>query len=782
MMDDLSVSNLQYATALIGAGYQVFPCCWPTDEGLCGCGRGHNLKEVGKAPLTLHAHLDASAKAADVFNWWTQYPLANISIKLDGFLMVDPDSDEAQTEVAAWDLPPTIIRYSRQQALIFRVPEDFPRTRLTKKGHSREIDLLTNGYCLVGGTHKDQMPLKLDSLNEPAMAPDSLLAKVREWMPLSLPTLTEQLDHSGDPPIRLGREGMEWWTGVKAHQGANGVVDRSETLFRLGGILQRAGATEQTIIDALTERDATLYGKFTDRKDSPIRYAEIARKVCTTSSAAVYAPPPPSVNGHQNGTVPSILVGMETFANTDLGNAERLVSMFGDDLRHSSAIGWLIWEDTHWQRDVGEGSVHRLTFRMIRSMYQRGKELITELEQSIPGDDGQQNGPQRDRDSIQKQAEALIKWAKVSETRSRIEGLIDEAQHMVQISPLMLDADDWVLNVSNGTIDLKTGELRPHVKADLLTHFSPVAYDPTASYEGWDTFIERILPDIERREFVQRAAGYSLTGSVEEEKLLFPYGPTGTGKSTFFRAIASVMGDYSCTSSFESFLEKKTPGGIPNDIARLAGKRMVTSIEVESGQKMAEGLVKQITGGDVISARFLHKEWFEFVPKFKLWLAANHRPRVKDDDDAIWRRIVQIPFDVQIPASERDDSLKNVLTDIEIAGPAILKWMVDGCLTWQQIGLAIPAGVKAATDDYRMEMDPLTDFLDECCVMIPNAITGNADLYGSYKSWAGEAGHRFPLGRKAFTQRMEANPLVEHEKHNKRRWFGIGIVSDTDFS
>lgn len=307
-------TNLDYARQLIGAGYKVFPTCWPTPEGTCACpGRHQDPKEIGKAPLydkdlgLEHAHLNASSKVADAFNWWKKYPNANIAIALDGLLMIDPDDDNAQAEVARWELPPTVVRYSRQNALIYRVPQDFPRTRMTKKGDSKEIDLLSNGYCMVGGTHLEQMSLSLDSLDEPAMAPESLLERFKALMPPERPAPPVDLDMSGNPPVRLTGEGLEWWTGAKTHIGGNGQIDRSTTLFRMASFLHYAGATEPTIAAALQERDAELYGKYTDRRDAPIRYTEIALRVCQGEiphipedpGETVYAPltAKPSSNG-----------------------------------------------------------------------------------------------------------------------------------------------------------------------------------------------------------------------------------------------------------------------------------------------------------------------------------------------------------------------------------------------------------------------------------------------------------------------------------------------------
>lgn len=275
--------------------------------------------------------------------------------------------------------------------------------------------------------------------------------------------------------------------------------------------------------------------------------------------------------------------------------------------------------------------------------------------------------------------------------------------------PKDYDVDTMKLNVVNGTIDLRTGRLLPHNPADFITKLSPVEYDPDAQLDLWDEVLDTATDsDTDLQDFLQTTVGYSLTGDVGEEKLFFVHGPTATSKSTFLEAIKSTLGDYAETADFESFLRKPPQSGtLRNDIASLAGKRFVTSIEVDEGRKLAEGLIKILTGGDKIKARFLYHEGFEFVPQFKLWLAANHEPKISDNDDAIWRRIAKVPFTHALPKKDRKPTVKATLRNPAIAGSAILAWAVKGCLKWQKEGLVVPEVVERATENYRLEQDPL---------------------------------------------------------------------------
>ena len=264
------------------------------------------------------------------------------------------------------------------------------------------------------------------------------------------------------------------------------------------------------------------------------------------------------------------------------------------------------------------------------------------------------------------------------------------------------------------------------------------------------SFLNRIMDkNANLIEFLKRAVGYSLTGDVSEQCLFIFFGSGANGKSTFLRTVNMLMGDYSQQTATETLLVKQK-GAIPNDIARLKGARFITASEAEAEQRLAESLIKQMTGGDIISARFLHQEWFDFEPTYKIFLGTNHKPVIKGTDYAIWRRIKLVPFEVTIPEQESDGNLLDKLQD-ELS--AILTWAVQGCMEWQNSGLGIPQEVFAATDEYKNEMDIISDFINECCIESPNSRVLFKDLYQVYKNWCDENGE-YPLKKNAFSRRI----------------------------
>jgi putative DNA primase/helicase len=442
---------------------------------------------------------------------------------------------------------------------------------------------------------------------------------------------------------------------------------------------------------------------------------------------------------------------------TDYGNAERLIDFHGDDLRYCYAFkSWLVWNGSRWVLDDG-AEVMRRAKKTVRTIY---------TEAAV-----QENVDLR---------KMFSQHAVRSESRPRLAAMIDLAQSEpgVAVQPDDLDADRWLLNVKNGTLDLRTGELREHSRAYLCTKLAPVEYDDKATCPEWMCFLLRIFDnDASILAFLRRAVGYSLTGMVNERAFFILYGTGANGKSTFLDVLRYVLGDYAANAEARSLMVKTSSSAANEDIARLRGARFVTASESERGDELATANVKHLSGNDRRTARELYGHLFEYDPTDKWWLATNHKPRITDTAPAIWDRVKLIPFNVRIPEAEQDKKLADKLK-AEAAG--ILHWAVEGCLDWQHAdgGLGAPKAVVDATKAYREESDMLTRFVSECCTEDVNASVTLKALYDTYFKWCMDTGER------ADTKRDFSQTLAERDKYEKyvgtgnRTCFrGIGLVA-----
>jgi putative DNA primase/helicase len=344
--------------------------------------------------------------------------------------------------------------------------------------------------------------------------------------------------------------------------------------------------------------------------------------------------------------------------------------------------------------------------------------------------------------------------------------------------------DKYKLNCANGIVDLKTGKMLPHDKSAFMTKNTGISYDPKASCPTWIQFLESVfIVDDEVKqdviEFLQKSIGYALTGDTSEQVVFFLWGTGRNGKSTFINTVKTLFGDYAKQTNSDTFTTKYNDNGINNDIARLQGSRFVSAVESEDGQRLSESLIKQLTGGEPVTARFLRKEFFEFIPQFKIFFTTNYKPVIKGDDEGIWRRIRLIPFDITIPIEKVDKHLPEKLQD-EL--PGILRWAVDGCLKWQKEGLGEPETVKEATSAYKEEMDLLSNFLNDCCVVHPEARIKLNDLYKTYLDYCDE-NSEIPLKKVKFSNRLLIRGIEKRKSTgNQTFFFGIGLSTDPSLS
>jgi len=431
---------------------------------------------------------------------------------------------------------------------------------------------------------------------------------------------------------------------------------------------------------------------------------------------------------------------------TDLGNADRFARAARGRLKYVPAWGWLCNDGVKWVRN--DVKPRQLAGEVARSILTEAASVTDRSEQ-----------------------DALISWAKRSQSRERIGAMVDLARthHTLVAEPDAFDKDPYALNVQNGVIDLRTGQFRERSEGDQFTRAVSTHYDPDAEPELWLDFLAEILDDdLDLMAYIQRALGYSLTGSTGEQVFFFCFGSGANGKSVFLETVEALMGDYAQNARTETFLLGQG-GQITNDVARMDGARFIGLNETPEGSRLNENLIKDFTGGDTITARFLHKEYFDFKPQAKLWVRGNHKPIVRGTDDGIWRRIQLIPFTVQIPKEKRD---KQLTERLRAEYPGILNWIIEGCLAWQRHGLKAAKAVAEWTASYRDEQDLFGDFIEECCeVGADNSIQSSA-LYERYNQWARDSGYR-PMSTAAMSRTLEERGFVKRKNKAGKHWHGI---------
>lgn len=436
---------------------------------------------------------------------------------------------------------------------------------------------------------------------------------------------------------------------------------------------------------------------------------------------------------------------------TDLGNAERFVAHHADHARYVPQWEkFLLWDGSRWKPDEVRAHV-QLACETVRSLWQEAADAKDSTERA-----------------------SLAKHARESEREPRITALLRIATTDPRIiaEPEQLDANPWLLGVSNGVVNLRTGQLRQMSPEDLITKLAGSRFDPKATAPKWKGYLERVLGgDGELESYLQRLVGYLLTGLTIEQVFFFLYGLGGNGKSVFLTVLRWLLGDYAVSADSSTFLARQHEGP-RTDIARLEGARLVTSLEAGENRRLDEELIKKITGGDVVTARKLYKAEREFVPQFKLLFAANHKPVISGTDIAIWRRVQLIPFTITIPEDERNRSLSDELKE-EL--PGILNWAVEGCLLWQEQQLRPPQIVQAAVDAYRVESDTIGRFLSDSFELDPTAATSAKVIYLAYTRWAESMGEHRRLSANALGRKLTEKGIPSEKDKQTQTVYRLGI-------
>lgn len=508
---------------------------------------------------------------------------------------------------------------------------------------------------------------------------------------------------------------------------------RNDVLTSLAGTMRRRGMTESAIEAALLEVNAT-------QCERPLPEREV-REIA--KSVARYEPKSDTTH----------------FNLTDLGNAERLVKQYGDTLRYCyERKSWLVWQSTHWQWDHGD-KIMTYAQKTVRSIYEEAAR-------------------EDDQDERKKTAD----WAKASESNMRLKAMIQQAENMRPVYLKELDVNPWLFNVNNGTIDLKTGELLPRRREDLITKLVSIDYIPGVPCTLWQQTLERIFkgkPQLIR--YVKCIAGYCMTGVTLTQAFFLNHGKGANGKSTFMNTLAKALGPYAhqgrpsllCVNKYEG----KT--GHQEDEANLYGKRCLMVTEIPRGKRLDVDKVKAWTGGEPITCSHKHEKEFSFVPTHKTWLSANHEPSVADSTISTWRRFKKIPFDVTIPKSEQVEDWPQKL---EAELPGILAWMVEGCLEWQTLGLEEPSEVTEATEDYRLKEDSLGSFIEDRCFVDDKTVEGKSELRTAYENWC-TAMDIEALRARDYRDRMIEKEFKDAVGHgNKKMWRGLRLLNDQELA
>lgn len=743
-MSALKKAALSYAES----GWRVIPIYWTT-SGRCACGNPF-CTAPGKHPLIKAGSkmANASSDPAQVREWWTRWPDANIAVALGpgtGLFVIDLDiGDETDgfVELNGWaeangvELPETLESETGSGGRhLFYI---WPGGIKNATGWLPEVDIKAEGgYVLVapsshvsGGVYRWRNQIAAAPVAEP------LLGHLRG----ARTTARGRASQDGQPaPAYDYREACRTGPGIGA---------RDHFFNARAFELRRSDWSYQ---DALNE----LRRHWENTEQPPgdeWPWDAVIAKLDRVWEEVDPEPLPdwdPTAAAGPDETAPKPPPDTK---DTDVGNAKRFATEHHEVVKYTSQLDWLVWDGTRWATD--ELGQHReLAKQTVATMFTFA---------------ARQQGEDRER---------WLAWAKTSESRQRIEAMVNlsRTDPLIVASVHDFDRDHMLLAVENGTLDLRTGELREHRREDMITRRSRVTFDPAATSDIFTSYLRSITQgDEDLQRYLQRAAGYTLTGLTVEEVFFMIYGPKGSGKSTFVDGMLTILGDLAMTTQGDTLMHMRGSQAPKDELASMLGARMVATVEIEEGQRFAEALVKQLTGGDKIAARQLYKTRFEFTPTFKLWIATNHAPRAYDD--ALWRRIKRVPFPVEVPKAQQDMRIKAQMKDptSEVAR-AFLAWAVRGCTDWQASGLGTCLVVEEDTLEYREEQDKFATFLDERCdVSDPLTQTTSRALYASYVEWCADNGER-PMTSTAFGIKLKERGFAKARSVRPISWVGIRL-------
>jgi putative DNA primase/helicase len=406
----------------------------------------------------------------------------------------------------------------------------------------------------------------------------------------------------------------------------------------------------------------------------------------------------------------------EGFADTDIANAKRFAQQHRDDVRFTPERGWFVWDGRRWAIDDKSIGAQELAKQTALAIFD---EVKAAREQDV-----------------------IYKHAKRSQSKRAIEAMLwlARSEPGIPVHITDFDHDGWLLNVGNGTVDLRTGQLREQRREDLISNLTEVNFEAGAECELWSAFLWRVTDqNHELCAYLRRFVGYLLVADTSDQSLHFLHGSGANGKSVFCEVLERLLGDYAVVVSPDLVMLKRH-SSIPNDVARLRGVRAALMNETSQGSRFDEAKLKDLTGGDSLTARFLHQEFFDFRPSHRILIRGNHKPAINGTDEGIWRRLRLVPFTVSIPPDEQD---RHLLQKLEAELPGILRWALYGCLEWQREGLKPPAIVTEAVRQYREESDTLGRFIAECCEVRKLAQVKSSVIFTAYQKFCEASGERW---------------------------------------
>jgi putative DNA primase/helicase len=727
---------LAAALDFLNRGLPPLALCPPDHVGIRHVTAKHaaECKQFGKTPWVRWKQYQTELPDADeVRRWWAQLPNSNVGMVLGfaGTVGIDCDGEEGARllqEESAGDLPPTwqFRRGAQSTRHLYRMPDGIrPRTApIRGDGEHEELRFLGFGSQTVmpPSRHKDGdlyewLPGHSPSEIGIAPAPPWLVAimRPREGSPSRNgqphPSAEDTEPGPYEPLTEALRKRIVAYLSqcpkaVSGHGGHKATLWAARCVVRGFNLGPAAGYD--------------LLAKYYNPRCEPEWSAAELRHKCAEADEKPFDKPRGWLLATDHDTA------AEEIHLTDLGNAQRVAQRHGPRVRYPHPLKkWLTWDAQRWAVD-DTAQVTRYATETLRSLFQSAAKGITFLEGA---------GESEDAEKRLEKLNAVLKHCLRSEAAPRVNAMLDllRSQPGIPILPGDLDRDPCLLNCINGTLELKTGTLREHRRDDYLTKLCPVEYQPSATCPKWERFLDEIMASNRALvDFLQRLFGYFLTADVSEQILPILWGTGANGKSTLLNTILAMLGPDYAMKAPPDLLMAKRGDSHPTERADLFGRRLVVCSETEDGQRLAESLAKDLTGGDKVRARRMREDFWEFSPTHKIVLATNHKPTVRGTDHAIWRRLCLIPFAVTIPPHRQDKQLPEKLR-AEL--PGILAWCVRGCLTWQAQGLNVPAEVKAATQAYQADEDLVGRFLTDCCRIGRRLYCRARDLYRNFAEW-----------------------------------------------